>query len=49
MKVKYPRKRYWNEPTLTVWERAYLPEIVRGLVITGTVFLRNMGRWLSGR
>ena len=24
------------------WERAYLPEIVRGLSITGGVFLRNM-------
>ena len=34
VKVAYPRKRYWNEPTLTLWERAYLPEIVRGLAIT---------------
>ena len=25
------------------WERAYLFEIMRGLVITGGVFLRNMG------
>ena len=31
VKVAYPRKRYWNEPTLTLWERAYLPEIMRGL------------------
>ncbi len=45
----YPRKRYWNEPTLTAWERAYLPEIVRGLIVTSTVFLRNMGRWITGR
>ena len=25
------RKQYWNEPTMSWWERAYLPEIVRGL------------------
>ena len=49
MKVSYPRKRYWNERTLTAWERAYLPEIVRGLAVTSTVFLRNMGRWITGR
>ena len=49
MKVAYPRKRYWNEPTLTLWERAYLPEIVRGLAITSGVFLRNMWRWVTGR
>jgi NADH-quinone oxidoreductase subunit I len=49
VKVSYPRKRYWNEPKLTAWERAYLPEIVRGLLITSTVFLRNMGRWITGR
>ena len=49
MKVAYQRKRYWNEPTLTLWERAYLPEILRGLGVTSTVFLRNMGRWITGR
>ena len=49
VKVAYQRKRYWNEPTLTLWERAYLPEILRGLAITSTVFLRNMGRWVTGR
>ncbi len=38
----YERKLYWNEPTLTPWERAYLPEILRGLAITSGVFLRNM-------
>jgi NADH-quinone oxidoreductase subunit I len=45
----YLRKVYWNEPTLGLWERAYLPEIVRGLIITSRVFLRNMGRWMTGR
>jgi len=49
VKVAYPRKRYWNEPTMTLWERAYLPEIMRGLAITSGVFLRNMGRWITGR
>ena len=49
MKAAYPRRRYWNEPALTLWERAYLPEILRGLAITSTVFLRNMGRWVTGR
>ena len=44
-----PRKRYWNAPTLSLWERAYLPEILRGLALTSGVFLRNMGRWMTGR
>jgi len=49
MTIEDRRKRYWNEPTLTPWERAYLPEIMRGLGITSGVFLRNMGRWMTGR
>ena len=49
MKVSYQRKRYWNEPTLTAWERAYLPEIARGLAVTSGVFLRNMWRWITGK
>ena len=48
-KVSYRRKQYWNEPTLSLWEQAYLPEILRGLAITSTVFLRNMWRWVTGR
>jgi NADH-quinone oxidoreductase subunit I len=43
------RKVYWNEPTMSAWERAYLPEILRGLFITSRVFLRNMGRWMTGK
>jgi len=43
------RKQYWNEPTMTLWERAYLPEIIRGLVITSRVFLANMAKWMTGR
>lgn len=43
------RKRYWNAPRLGFWDRLYLPQIVHGLRITGGVFLRNMGKWLTGR
>jgi NADH:ubiquinone oxidoreductase subunit 6 (subunit J) len=45
----YQRKVYWNEPVMGWWERAYLFEILRGLFITGGIFLRNMGRWITGR
>ena len=45
----YRRKRYWNEPKMGVWERLYLPEILRGLAITGGVFMRNLGKWMIGR
>jgi NADH-quinone oxidoreductase subunit I len=31
------------------YERAYLPEILRGLAITSGVFLRNMFKWITGR
>ena len=31
------------------WEKAYIFEIVRGLVITGGVFTRNMLRWMTGK
>ena len=43
----YRRKPYWNQPTMGWWEKAYLPEIARGLAITGGVFLRNMWRWIT--
>jgi NADH-quinone oxidoreductase subunit I len=43
------RKKYWNEPRLGWWERAYIFEVLRGFSITGGVFLRNMGRWVTGR
>jgi NADH-quinone oxidoreductase subunit I len=43
------RKAYWNEPTMNMWERAYLPEILRGLSITSRIFLRNMFKWITGR
>jgi NADH-quinone oxidoreductase subunit I len=45
----YVRKEYWNAPTMTLWERAYLPEIIRGLMITTGIFLKNMFRWVTGR
>ena len=43
------RRQYWNEPTMGWWERSYLLEVARGLAITGGVFLRNMGKWMTGR
>ncbi|MGD9954259.1 MAG: hypothetical protein AB7S87_16940, partial [Burkholderiales bacterium] len=43
------RKRYWNEPEMGWYERAYLFEILRGLWITGGVFARNMFKWMTGR
>ena len=45
----YARPRYWNEPTMGWWERAYIFEVLRGLFITGRVFVRNMARWIVGR
>lgn len=47
--VRSPRPRYWNEPRLGLRERLYFPEVLRGLLLTGGVFLRNMGRWIRGR
>jgi NADH-quinone oxidoreductase subunit I len=43
------RKKYWNEPRMGWWELAYLPEILRGVAITGGVFMRNMWRWITLR
>jgi NADH-quinone oxidoreductase subunit I len=43
------RRKYWNEPKMGWWEQAYLPEILRGLAITGGVFVRNMLRWMTGK
>jgi NADH-quinone oxidoreductase subunit I len=45
----YVRKQYWNQPTMSWWEKAYFFEIARGLLITGGVFTRNMLRWMTGR
>jgi NADH-quinone oxidoreductase subunit I len=43
------RRVYWNEPEMGTWENVYLLEVVRGLSITGGVFLRNMWKWMTGR
>lgn len=48
-KRTHVRKRYWNEPQMSWYEKAYLPEILKGLAITGGVFLRNMAKWMTGR
>ena len=45
----FERKQYWNEPTMNAWEGFYLFEIIRGLSITGRVFLRNMWKWMTFR
>lgn len=47
--IRYERPQYWNARELTLWEKLYLPEVLRGLAITTGVFLRNMGKWLTGR
>lgn len=44
----YARPRYWNEPAMGWYERAYIFEVMRGLFITGRVFLRNMWTWIRG-
>jgi NADH-quinone oxidoreductase subunit I len=33
---------------MTLWERLYIFEIVRGLILTAVIFFRNMLRWISG-
>ena len=43
------KKRYWNQPTMGWWERVYILEVVRGLCITGAVFLGNMWKWMTFR
>jgi NADH-quinone oxidoreductase subunit I len=45
----YRRRKYWNEPEMGLWEKLYLPEILRGLFITSRVFVRNMVKWMTGR
>ena len=49
MKVSYQRKRYWNEPRMGLRERIYIIEVLRGLRITGSVFFRNMWKWMTFR
>ena len=43
------KKEYWNKPALGLRERLYLLEVIRGLCITGGVFLGNMWKWLTFR
>jgi NADH-quinone oxidoreductase subunit I len=49
MTTPYRRKRYWNEPKMGWYERAYLFEVIRGLMITGGVFLKNLSTFMLGR
>ena len=43
------KKTYWNKPTMDLWERLYIFEVIRGLSITGGVFFGNMWKWLTFR
>ena len=43
------KKDYWNKPTMDLWERLYIFEIIRGLCITGAVFFGNMWKWITFR
>ncbi len=43
------KKDYWNRPTMGLWERLYLPEVIRGLCITAGVFLGNLWKWMTLR
>lgn len=43
------KKDYWNKPTMGLWERLYILEVIRGLCITGGVFFGNMWKWLTFR
>jgi NADH-quinone oxidoreductase subunit I len=45
----YVRKQYWNKMEMDWYERAYLFEVIRGLWITGKVFLKNLGTYMIGR
>lgn len=43
------KKQYWNEPTMGLRERLYIFEVLRGLTITGKIFLGNMWKWMTFR
>jgi NADH-quinone oxidoreductase subunit I len=43
------KKEYWNEPKLGLWERVYILEVIRGLIITGKIFFGNMWKWVTFR
>ena len=43
------RRVFWNEPEMGAWESVYLLEVIRGISITGGVFLRNLWTYAMGR
>ena len=45
----YVRKQYWNKMEMDWYERAYLFEVLRGLWITGKVFLQNLATYMVGK
>lgn len=46
---KYTRKKYWNQPQMGWYERAYIFEVVLGLIVTGKVFLGNLFKFMTFR
>ena len=43
------KKEYWNKSELSLWERAYIFEICRGLFVTTSMFFGNMFKWMTFR
>jgi len=43
VKVVDPRRDYG------FWDRLYVPQIMRGLAITSSIFFGNMWKWITGR
>jgi NADH-quinone oxidoreductase subunit I len=43
------KKEYWNKPEMGLWERVYILEVIRGLLITSGVFFGNMWKWITFR
>lgn len=43
------KKDYWNKPSMGLWERLYILEVLRGLTITGKIFFGNMWKWVTFR
>jgi NADH-quinone oxidoreductase subunit I len=37
--------RYYNPSEMTLAEKLYVPEIIKGLMLTGGVFFKNLAQW----
>ena len=49
MKRRIARKQYWNEPTMTLWERAYLPGDPARPGDHQRHLPAQHGQWITGR